>query len=358
MAAAATSEGYVTYRTKFQYFFDYNSPWPSGGLFLKLLRECRALCSRHGIRVLHANSAAPTQWLVPAAYRENIPVLTHLHIDYLRRTRYVTLLHAANLVVGVSQYVMEGLEADGFSAERMLVIHNGIDPSRLDCSTTNLRTALDIPADAFVIASVGSLIKRKGHDILIRAFNGLSQARQQPHLLILGDGPEQDALRKLALSLSVDDRVHFLGQSSDVSSAFQAADVFALASRREAFGLVFAEAGYFSLPTVSTRVGGIPEVVSHENTGLLVAPEDATAFSGALARLMDDGGFRARLGSAASMRVKTMFTAERMARQFEETYTRLATIPSERRNWENVKFRLRPYLRLSNSLRREGRDKA
>jgi glycosyltransferase involved in cell wall biosynthesis len=329
MANASRDAGYVTYQDEFQYMFDYGSPKPSAREYLRLITKCRALCRKHNIRVLHSNSLAPTQWLGPAGALESIPVLSHLHIDYLRRSRYALLLHSATLVVGVSRQVVEGPLEDGMKPSRVRVIYNGIDFSRLIDSKEDLRSALGIPREAFVIATTGSLIARKGHDILIRAFHALPSTPVLPHLIIPSSGPELTALRELAAALGVQHRVHFLGYIDDVVQVYKAADVFALASRGDAFGLALAEAGHFGVPAVSTRVGGIPEVVLQDETGLLTGPDDVAAFSKALARMMTDHELRARLGEAARKRVGAVFTAASMARQFEDAYAELAAMPSK-----------------------------
>ena len=350
MAKACQGAGYTTYRDDFRHMFDYGSPKPSASHFLSLIRKGRSLCREHGVQVLHANSLAPAQWLVPVGLTERIPVLAHLHIDYLLRSRYALLLHAATLIVGVSQPVIEGPLEDGVSPERTRIIHNGIDFARLGDSTADLRAKLGISHDAFVVATAGSLIKRKCHDILIRAFHTLRAGKIMPHLIIGGGGTELDDLRNLTLKLGISERVHFLGSISDVAQIYKAADVFALASNKESFGLVFAEAGHFGLPVVSTRVGGIPEVVVHEETGLLTSVGDVTAFSNSLARLMIDPGLRKRLGTAAIRRVDENFTAVQMAKSFESAYKELAEFPKHKLGWVHAMHRCSvPY---SNLIRR------
>src|SRR5579859_5516070 len=131
MEKACRAAGYPAYRDDFRHMFDYSSPKPNVSHWLEMIRRCRALCREHGIRVLHANSLAPAQWLVPAGMAERIPVLVHLHIDYLRRSRYALLLHAATMIVGVSKQVLDGPLEDGVPPERVKVIYNGIDFARL-----------------------------------------------------------------------------------------------------------------------------------------------------------------------------------------------------------------------------------
>ncbi|MDR3532252.1 MAG: glycosyltransferase, partial [Rhodopila sp.] len=93
MAEAARSAGITTYRTPLEFYFDYNSPRFNLSHYRALVREGVALVRRHNIRVLHANGAAPHQWLVPVARATRLPLLAHLHIDYRRRSRFVCLLH-------------------------------------------------------------------------------------------------------------------------------------------------------------------------------------------------------------------------------------------------------------------------
>lgn len=346
MADEARAAGYPTIRSDFRHALDYSSPRPSLSHYLGLVRKCRALCREHGIQVLHSNSAAPVQWLVPAGRSERLPVLAHLHIDYLRRSRYVLLLHAATLAVGVSRQVVEGLIADRMALDRTRVIYNGIDLARLRRSPVDLRKSLGIAHDAFVVTTAGSLIARKGHDVLIRAFHSMQSEQPKSHLLIPSDGPERQALQALAASLGIAEQVHFLGYVDDITRLYEAADVFALASRGDAFGLVLAEAGSFSLPSVSTRVGGIPEVIVDGETGILVPPDDVAAFSHALARLRSDPALRKDMGDAAAARVGRLFTVARMARQFEEAYADLVSIPSSKLGWTSGLRSLRPYGQL------------
>jgi L-malate glycosyltransferase len=342
MAQAARDSGYTTFQSDFRIMLDYGAPKPNPRAFWHLVRNCRALCRAHGIKALHANSAAPMQWLVPAGCSLRLPTLAHLHISYLRRSRYAFLLHAANLLVGVSHQVISGPAADGMAPECLRVIYNGIDLSRLSATSGNLRQKLNIPDDAIVVASAGSLILRKGHDVLIRSFHALPSRHATVHLILMGDGPERKSLEDLALSLGIADRIHFMGHTTNIAEAYSAANLFALASRGDAFGLVLAEAGHFGLPVVATSVGGIPEVVLNEETGLLVPPDDVPAFSSALARLITDPKLRERLGASAAERVSANFTVPKMALQFEDAYMSLAHLPASQLGWAAAARRASP----------------
>ncbi len=341
MAQACKDAGHITHRTDFAFYLDAGSPAFNARHYAALLREGASLVRQHDIRVLHANSAAPSQWLLPTARRLRLPLLVHLHTAYLRRSRYTLLLHLADSIVGVSRQVLEALLADGVPSSRMRVIHNGIDFDRLTgAPASDLRQTLGIPHDALVIGAPGSLIARKGLDILIPAFSALPP---QAHLLIAGTGPEQPALMQQTASLGLTDRVHFIGFCDPIATLYRACDVVALASRTEAFGLVLAEAGFCSRPVIATRVGGVPEVVADGETGLLVAPDDAAALAQALQTMAGDPALRRRLGQAGHARAQTLFSADRMVQDFHTEYDRLAAVPRADFGWRAAVSRLPIY---------------
>jgi hypothetical protein len=344
-AEAARSAGIITYRTPFEFYFDYSSPRFNPSRYRSFVREGISLVRRHDVQVLHANSAAPNQWLVPVARATRRPLLAHLHIDYRRRSRFVCLLHQSTLIVGVSRQVTQDFVRDGMPVERTHTIYNGIDFARLQGIVGgNPRHELGISPGSVVIVTAGSLIRRKGQDVLIRAFATLTAGRDT-HLLVAGEGPERACYEALASELGVRGRVHFLGHREDVAALYRAADITALASRADSFGLVLAEAGYFSVPAVATTVGGIPEVVEDGVTGLLVPPDDPAALAEALVRLADNPAHRRAFGGAAKARVERMFGVEQMVANFHDTYGRLARLPHGRLGWLGADLLFGPYLK-------------
>lgn len=351
MAEACRTAGFTTHRTDFAYYFDAGSPRFSPRTYAALVREGTALARQNGARVLHANSAAPTQWLLPVARTVRLPLLSHLHTAYMRRSRYALLVHQADLVVGVSAQVLGDPIRDGVPPERTKLIYNGVDFARLDAgSRIGLRSSLGIESSATVIGTAGSLVHRKGQDVLLHAIARCNKASvtciPAPHLIVAGDGPEGDVLRRLADELGLSSRVHFIGHVRDMAAFYASIDVFALASRADAFGLVLAEAGFMRKPVVATRVGGIPEVVLDGETGLLVRPDDVEELAATLDRLMADPSLRARLGEAAHIRAETRFSVQRMIAEFSDTYEQLASMSARNLSWAAVPGRIRPYTRM------------
>lgn len=198
--------------------------------------------------------------------------------------------------------------ARGWPTHRATVIPNGI-PVPDSFRRGWLRAELGLPPDATVMVCVGSLIRRKGHDILLNAVAPLLGGSPPLYLLIAGDGEERDALTALAVSLRVAAFVRLLGLRNDVPDVLADADLFVLASRAEGLTLAVVEAMAAGLPVVVTDVGGHKEVVT-EVTGVLVPPDDVSAFRGGVERLLADPATSRRLGTAGRRLVSDRYSLD------------------------------------------------
>ena len=265
------------------------------------------------------------QWMLPAARRERIPLLAHLHTPYDLRHRCLFLLHQAQLLVGGAEAAVTGLREDGVSVARTPVAYYGVDPARvMTGNATTLRSDLGIGPDEVVVTCGASLIRRKGIDILLQAVTRLRGDTPPMRVLFAGSGPDQDEFVALAHSLGVEDRVVFLGERKDVGVIFRdATDIAVLPSREELFGIVILEAGLAKRPVVASRVGGIPEAVEDGRTGILVPHDDPDALAAALRHLAGNSALREQMGSAAHERVLREFTARRNAERLQELYDQL-----------------------------------
>jgi glycosyltransferase involved in cell wall biosynthesis len=343
LAEELDRRGIATHRSDFQVYFDYNAQNFHLAHYRGVIRTGLELVGRFGVDVLHANNAAPSQWLVPVAWRSGLPLLIHLHTPYLRRSRVVTLLHQADYYVGVAGATLDGLRADGVSEAKLSVIPNGIEFSRFSGNPEAVdRERFGVPETAFLLAGVGSLIKRKGWDIALHA---LAKLDATAHLCIAGDGPDHGLLLALAASLGIENRVHLLGNIDNPAALYRAADVLVMPSRMEAFGLVAIEAAYFSLPVVATAVGGVGEVVQDGATGLLVPTEDLEALARAILSLKNDLMLKCSLGNAAHARALSEFSARIMAEKFERAYAALHR--SKPRLIRRIAGAPLPYVRLA-----------
>jgi hypothetical protein len=289
--------------------------------------------------------------MIPVARRTRRPLLAHLHASYNLRGRCIFGLHHATLIAGVSRPTLQGLAEDGVPGERLRLVHNGIDFARLSQGdASGLRKSLGIGENDVVLCSIGSLIHRKGIDVLLRAFARLRREEPHLHLLVVGNGPEHDALVALSRELGLEGAAHFLGEREDPGAILRdAADIAVSASRDEGLALFVMEALSFGRPVVATNVGGTAEALEDGVTGYLVAPDDATGLADLTLRLVQDPTLRCRLGEAARVRGHE-FRVEHMVDRFAALYDELLQIPPGRLGWNAPRGPLWPYLRLAGGV--------
>ena len=142
---------------------------------------------------------------------------------------------------------------------------------------------------------------------------------------LVGDGPFRGELEALASELGIRERVNFRGRVSRETALeyMSGARAACLASRRETFGLVVAEAMSLGVPVVATTAGGIPEIVRHEIDGLLVPPDDPWRLGQALERILTDEALRARLTEAGRRRARESFSATRFGADYHRIFAAL-----------------------------------
>jgi len=242
-------------------------------------------------------------------------------------------------VTAVSEGVKRSLsEVERFDADRIEVLYNGIDvehfaeASRAPCG--ELREAVDLPADAWVIGTVGRLDTIKNHGMLLFAFDALRRQVDNAYLALLGGGPERDHLESLARRLELGDRVRFLGQRQEMAPVLASFDVFALSSLSEGTPMTILEAMAAGVPIVSTGVGGIPEVLTHGEHAMLVdgVPPDChdslpasgegyvRQFVDALERVRVDVDLRTALVQRSRERVESEFSLDVICARYLRLY--------------------------------------
>jgi glycosyltransferase involved in cell wall biosynthesis len=277
--------------------------------------------------VVHTHQIGALLYAGPGAWLAGVPLVVHTEHG---RQRYATRLRTRWLGRVAGRYAARFFcltrdMAEAVVAERVVprskvrVILNGIDTAAYQqpCDSLGVRRALGIPPDAPLIGTIGRLAEVKRQDRLIRAFAAVRRRFTDAHLLLVGDGPLLHDLRRLATDLGVPDRVHFAGFQSPTTPYLRAMDVFALTSRSEGTPQALLEASVAGIAVIGSRVGGIPEVIEHGETGLLFDPNDENSLAHALTRLLSDAGLARRLGQAARERVEGRFDIERMVRDYQ-----------------------------------------
>jgi glycosyltransferase involved in cell wall biosynthesis len=226
----------------------------------------------------------------------------------LGRLVLATSVRLADRIATNSYYTAELIPGESFKS---YVIYPSVDPSIADSIN-----GISVNHRGKRILFVGRLVRRKGVDVLLRAFKQLSAdlGDDMVKLSVIGDGPELSSLKSLRSELSLDGNVTFYGamQGKPLYSQFASSDLLVLPSRRlegdvEGFGTVILEAALFAKPSVGTTSGGIREAIVDNETGLLVEENSVGALKKALHRLLSDDEFRRRLGENARARVLTRF---------------------------------------------------
>jgi len=286
---------------------------------LRPVLPLRRLIRREGYDIVHFHTRrahALALWLRGVSPKVRFVVTRRM--DYpLKGGRYRRYLYNRGVdgVVAISQKIADLLVSGGVKRERIRVIHSGIDPLPY-----RQARAGKTHSDALVVGTMAVLEERKGHRFLLEAAVLLKRRGYRLEYRFAGEGSERERLERIAIELGLREEVGFVGFVSDAPAFLSAIDIFVLPSLYEGLGVAVLEAMAAGRPVVASRVGGIPELVQDQITGLLVPPKDPEALASAISRLLSQEGLLQEMGSRARGRVERHFTVERMARNNEEYY--------------------------------------
>jgi glycosyltransferase involved in cell wall biosynthesis len=281
---------------------------------------------QHDIAVVHTHMPLPAvmaRLVLPPARRGG-PAFVHTEHNMWGRYRWPTrwanrLTYRRNAaVIAVSDGVAQSIK----SKVPVEVVIHGIDSTAMHHGAearTAARLALDLGRDAPVIGTVGNFTAKKDQATLIDAFAQVHAGRADAKLLLVGLGPLEDQLRAQASRLGLAGAVVFTGMRDDVFELLPALDVFVLSSRFEGLPIALLEAMASGVAPVATRVGGIPEVITDGEDGLLIDPGDPGVLAAALSKLLADDTDRARMANAARHR-SADFDLGKAVHQIEAIY--------------------------------------
>ncbi len=287
-------------------------------MLVRLIRWLR----RNRAQVIHTHLSTASLLGSTAARIAGIPAVATVHGLNTR-----TCFNWAHAIIAVSNAVKQHLAAQGMPADRITVVHNGVDlrtMSRAD-ESASVKQRWGLPRGAPVLITVGRLTREKGHRDLLGALSRLAQDSRwrEVRLLVVGAGALASALKRETRQLGLGERVIFVGFQRDILPFLQAADIFVLPSIQEGLSLSALEAMALGRPVVACRVGGTPEVVVDGQTGLLVSPGRPEELAGALERLLADPEQARAMGAAGRRRVREAFDFEQMVTKIEEVYRSL-----------------------------------
>ena len=236
---------------------------------------------------------------------------------------------AVGRYVAVSTDIADWLnKVIGIRRDRVTHICNGVDTDRFKPGGA----AADIPwasqaGEELVLGSIGRLDPIKNFDLLLDSVAKLAASEddrcRSVRLVLVGDGPQQSALKTRARELGIEERVWFAGSRNDVPELLRAFDLFVLPSRNEGISNTVLEAMASGLPVIATQVGGNPELVVDGETGALIAPNDAQVIADAISRYALEPAMRQDHGAAARRRVLGRFSLESMVQAYAGLYDEL-----------------------------------
>lgn len=242
-------------------------------------------------------------------------------------------LRAASQVLTVSRPFRDELARKGVPRERIEIIHNAIDPQwgaygRIPEAAAALRAGLGIGAEKKIILSVGRLSREKDHRTLLEVVNELrtaawNETAPRTHLVVVGDGPERPRIEETIRALDLGDAVTLVGQVPTAEPYYGIAGVSVLSSLSEGCPNALLESMAARVPVVATSVGGIPEIVSHEESALLVNPRDRAGMTRAIQAILTNESLARSLAARACERILACHTPDSRARRLVELYRRI-----------------------------------
>ncbi len=297
---------------------------PTAGV--RLLRGTAALAHLirdHHIDLVYSNTMRASFYAALAARLTRRPLVWHVH-DILPRGAYVrSMCRTCTAAVAISLAVAAPLPC----TEKVCILPQGV---RLDdfagdrgAAARRLRAAWGVPPGATVVGQVARLQPWKGQRDVLAVAETLLKDCDDLHFAILGGDIFNDAaayareLRTVARARGLGDRVIFAGHQSDIAAALHALDILVHASTDEPFGRILIEAAAAGLPIVAYDGGGVPDILTHERTALLVPTGDAAGLATALRRLLTDSALGRALGAAARSDVAERFDVQRLTRELE-----------------------------------------
>ncbi len=288
-------------------------------------KEIFRLCKQEKFDIVHTNSTKPGIIGRIAATMAGVPLVVHtVHglsfhkfIKWPKWGFYWACEMFSSLfcdrITIVNRYYTKYFK---WCNKKVSVVYNGLPFN--DFPETNGAERPECPP--VKVLFVGRLDTPKNPLFLLKAAKNICRRHENVTFTLVGDGEFYDECKAFVEANNLTEKVNLAGWQTDVYRYYQTHHILAIPSIYEAFGLIFVEAGYYSLPTVSTNVEGIPEVIEDGVTGLLCSPEDIDKFEENLEMLISNEQLRLQMGENARERVTTLFNAEQMTDKFIEIY--------------------------------------
>jgi glycosyltransferase involved in cell wall biosynthesis len=294
--------------------------------------EWRRLLVHHKVDVVHANDLLVARSIAIAAWMCGVPVVCHVRFGRLSFETLKWLIRGVphpRAFIFNSRFLREEL-GEALSAvcpnSRQSVIYNAVDLRRFSGRDSHRSERLRV-------GIVGNLIPVKGHEDFLQMAAELTRRNIEAEYWIVGEDihitGHKKVLQDKTKNLGLVDRIRFLGHRGDIPEILNELDVAICSSHYEPFGRCVIEAMACGTPVVATNVGGIPEIIEDQISGILVPPHAPNKMADAVASLASDPSLRAKLASSARRRVERLFGVETHVRQVSNVYNTIFSNGSE-----------------------------
>lgn len=299
-------------------------------LVFKLARYLK----KEGIDILHTHNYKSNMIGILSAKLAGIPIISTVHgytkanpiINFYEKIDRFILKFFFDKVVAVDYSVSQRLGSRNVS-----IINNGIAVDEFTHNKDlNLRKLFHINKFDIVIGTVGRLSAEKNHILFIQAAKKLIDLYPNLEFIIVGDGPLKQRLRSMVSKLKLANKIIFTGIQTNLNGIYNSMDIFALTSTTEGQPITILEAFSTKIPVIASRVGGVPNLVKNEHTGLLFDSGDLDGFVNAVSYLIDNPQKKEFFRQNAYEFVRNNFTVEQMKNKYEYEYFEI--LAEKRRN--------------------------
>jgi glycosyltransferase involved in cell wall biosynthesis len=291
---------------------------------LQVHRRLAMIAAEHQIEIVHAHHQTGAYVADQLWRRKHTPYVVTVHGPWHSAPFKKANYKAFRRLIAVSDF-LQHLLVTRFRVppERIRMIHNGVDPRRFEgvpsAEAACFRAAFRVGADEIVLSLIGRIAKAKGHFDLLHALK-LLPLDLPYRCIIVGEGKERGRLERLAESLGLSRKVTFCGYQSNIPVVLAATNILLLPSHREGLPLAIVEAMLSHVPVIAASVGGVPEIITHGQNGLLFQAGDTATLSTLIGQLVGDTDSRQRLAQAGHRTASERFLAGRMVEETEAYY--------------------------------------
>lgn len=299
----------------------------SGDIDIGLPRRLQTVIAQYQPNIIHVHSRRGADLFgAMAARKTGIAAICSRRVDNRENALFARWKYGHyQKVVCISEGIANVVKKTGLPSDRVQTIHSGVNLEQFQPIANRrwLNDEFGLNDDDIVIANFAQMIERKGQALLIKVFARLQQRHPNTRLLLFGKGPRLKQYEQLVCDLGLQSKVQFPGFRTDLPQIIPAVDIVAHPAFTEGLGVALLQSAACARPIVATAAGGIPEIVRHQQNGLLVNVGDDVAFHESLEMLVVNPELREKYGNSGRTIVGQAFSIKAMAESYYECYLKL-----------------------------------